>query len=53
MQKEKLYLIFYEVQVMSVVLIVDKISYVLEFDITLDVKCKLICNTFSDVKDCA
>lgn len=28
-------------------------SYVLEFNITLDEKCKLICNMFSDAKNCA
>ena len=36
-----MYLIFYEIQIMSVALIVDKTSYVFEFDITLDVKCNL------------
>jgi len=29
-----------------------KKSYVLEFNIVLDGKCKLICTMFSDLKDC-
>lgn len=38
---------------MPVTFIVNKTSYIFELNITLNGKCKLICNMFSDVNDCA